>query len=168
LESKKPPYISAAPPAPSQVIAIRTNGTTWLDRMIQVVILCLFPLGVILVIVVSGPKPPSDVVPRLIGILAVLVALDLMAESVTSVRRVEIGPEGVRFSFLFHHEVRIWTELEPSRTSPEHGGWYIVSRSRNGRSVSRRGYRLTIEQARALLTYPACPKWNLPSSVASS
>lgn len=164
----------AAPQGDSKSIAspeiktIKTLGWTWMDRMIQIVILCLFPIGIYFVIVISGLRSPADVIPRLVGIIAVLSVLDLLAESITSVRQVEIRPDGVVFSFLLHRERRAWAELEPSTVPPEHGGWYVLSHSRNGKRTSQRGFRLTLEQARALLTYPASPKWTLIPSVALS
>ena len=150
------------------MVTIKTRGWTWLDRMIQVVIICLFPIGVYFMIIISGPLPPNELVPRLVGIIALLVVLDLVAESITSVRKVDFNSDGVVFSFLFHRERRGWTELEPSTAPAEHGGWYVLSRFRNGKQVSQRGFRLTLEQARSLLKYPSAPKWSLLPYVATS
>lgn len=145
---------------------IKTIGWTWLDKMIQVVTVLLFPVGVLFVIYLSGPKPPADLLPRLLGIVVFLLGLDVFAESMSSVRQVRVDSTGVTFRYLFHSTHRDWPDLAPSNLVPQHGGWGVVSRYHNGRRVRlQRGYALTIEQARALVTHPNCPKWHLSEAI---
>jgi hypothetical protein len=151
--------------AVSEVTVLRTRGLTWYDWMIQVVVFCLFPVGVLFVILLSGPPLPTDVIPRLVGVVIFLAGLDLFAEGVTSVRRVELRRDDITFRFLFHSERRKWQNLEPGPEVPKHNGWWILSRYRSGRQWSPRGYRITFEQARAILSHPSCPKWEIPPTI---
>jgi hypothetical protein len=141
-------------------MTVRT-GWTWGDAVIQAVVVGLFPVAVLLLIVLPVPRPPADAVPRLVAIVIFLAGLDLLFEEITSPRQVRVGPGGVTFRFLFHSESRGWSELEPDRMVPRYGGWGVISRYRGGRRVRQRGFALTIEQARALLGHPNCPKWEL-------
>lgn len=146
-------------------VVVPTGGWTWGDVMMQVVVVAMFPVAVLFVIYLSGPRPPNDVLPRLVGIIAFLAVVDLFVTEVGSPRVVRIDPDGVTFRFLLHSERRRWQDLEPSRMTPRHGGWGVVSRSRNGRPTRQRTFAVTIGQARAILNYPNCPPWTLPPNV---
>jgi hypothetical protein len=147
----------------SGVVVVRTVGWTWFDRALQVLIVAMFPVGVAVVFFLATPPVPSkDLIPGLVGIMLFLVAVDVYAEAIISVRQVKLDSSGVTFSYIFHSEHRKWEDLEPSRLSPRHGGWGVKSRYRGGRLIRTRGYAITIEQARALVDYPNCPKWDLP------
>ncbi|MGB6442332.1 MAG: hypothetical protein WBF81_03455 [Thermoplasmata archaeon] len=139
-----------------------------MDRTLLAVFLAIYPIAVLFGTFLAGSRTTSSVVPNIIVLGIGFACLYLVAEELMAVRRIELGPSGVGFRFFIHTEHRLWTDLEPSRVAVEHQGWYVLSRYNNGKRVSQRGYRLSVEQARALLTYPACPEWTLPSSVASS
>lgn len=142
-------------------VTIRTVGWTWLDKWSQVVILSLFPIGVLFVIYLSGARPPVNLPLQLTEIIIFLGLLDFAFAEMTSVRSVTLGPEGVRFRFMVHSEVRQWRDLEPGPGSPEHQGWWLVSRRRGAKPTRQRGYRITIAQAQMILSYPSCPRWEL-------
>ncbi len=143
---------------------VPTAGWTWLDKFLQVVIVCMFPIVVLEVIYLSGPKPPADVLPRLVGIIAFLICVDFGVEELSSVRRLTIDSKGVAFRFLIHTEHRRWSDLEAGPWPPEHQGWRVISRRRNGRPSIQRAYRVTIIQARSILRHPDCPQWKLSLS----
>jgi len=146
-------------------VVVRTTGFTWLDKVGQLVVACMFPIGVLWVIYLSGPPSPSDVVPRLVGVIAFLAAVDLAWVSIVSVRRVEIDTEGVSFRYLFHTERRNWSDLRPGSGPPEHRDWWLRSTFHIGRNSFERGYHISIEQAKSILGHPSCPKWDLAPKV---
>lgn len=150
--------------SPSELV-VKTHGWTWLDRTWQLFVIAMFPIAVAFIVFLSGRPPTIDLIPRFLGIVVFLACVDLLVEAIISVRQVRITPGGVTFRFIFHSEHRSWKELEPSRDPPRHGGWGLVSRYRNGRPARQRGYPLTIDQARAVLSNPNCPRWELPSSI---
>lgn len=146
---------------------VNAGGITWLDWMIQLIVLALLPAGVFLVIFASGPKYPVDFYPRLIGIIVFLALLDLLALSVVQVRQVRPDAEGVTFRYLFHTERRAWKELEPGTERPLHQQWYLISRQKGGKPAIQRSFQLTLRQVHAILTYPSCPAWKLPPEIAA-
>lgn len=159
------PAPSSSTDHPSIPVVLKTVGWTWLDRVWQLIVIAAFPVAVLFIIYLSGPRPPTDVVPRLIGIIVFLAVVDLFVEAIVSVREIRVDSNGVTFGFIFHSEHRDWRDLEPSRQLPGHGGWGVISRRRGNRSSRQRGYSLTIEQSRVLLSYPSCPKWELSPSI---
>lgn len=146
-------------------ITVKTVGLTWLDRSFQVLIVCLFPIGVLFVIYLSGPRPPVNVPLQLFEIVVVLAAIDFALEELTSVRSITLDPEGVRFRFIIHIEARKWGDLTPGKAAPEHRGWWILSPRRDGKPARQRAYRISFAQARAILNYPTCPKWDLKPGI---
>jgi hypothetical protein len=134
--------------------------------MVQVGVVVLFPIGLFMVVFVSGPGYPQDFVPRLIGILVFLSGMDLLGLSLLQVREVRSDSKGVAFRYLFHTERRSWEDLEPSTLAPRHKEWYLLSRSREGRKAGQRSFLLTLEQARAVLADASCPRWQLTPQVA--
>jgi hypothetical protein len=149
----------------NDTVVVRTRGLTRADGMIQIVILTSFPVAVLFIIFLSGPRPPVDVLPRLWGIVGLLSGLDLLMMEIVSVRQVRIGASGVSFRFLLHSEHRAWQDLGPSKLIPDHGVWGVTSSSRIGRAALPRGYRLTLTQAQAMLDHPSCPAWDIPPAV---
>jgi len=144
---------------------IETGGWTWGDAMVQVTCVALYPVGVLFIVFLSGPQPPTNVLPQLVGIALFVAGVDLFVEALVSVRRVSLDAQGVSFRYLFHTERREWTDLEPSKLTPQHGGWGVISRYRGGHRAMQRAYALTLEQARAIVGHPNCPRWELPEAV---
>ena len=161
------PRANAPNPSQSEVgeIVIQTGGWTWGDAMLQLMLVALFPVGVLFIVFLSGPQPPTNVLPRIVGVALLWAGVDLFVEALVSVRRVSLDAQGVSFRYLFHTERREWTDLEPSKLTPRHGDWALISRFRAGRRTMQRAYAVTIEQARAIVGHPNCPKWDLPEDV---
>ena len=151
--------------ATPRMLTVETRGLSWLDISFQILIVCAFPVAVLFVIYLSGPRPPANVLPELVEIVVFLIILDFALEEMSSVRRITLDAQGVQFRFIIHTEVRKWEDLEPGKSPPEHHGWWLVSRLRNGKPARQRGYRITIDQARAILGYPSCPEWELSPTV---
>ena len=160
-QSSETPEIpnSASPHRDS--ITVKTIGLTWLDKAFQTLIVSFFAVAVLFVIYLSGPRPPVNVPLQLVEIVAVLAATDFALEELTSVRSITLDPEGVRFRFIMHTEARKWGDLSPGKAAPEHRGWWILRPHRDGQLARQRAYRITFAQARAILNYPSCPKWEL-------
>jgi hypothetical protein len=149
-------------------VSVKTGGFTFADFAQLAAILWIYPVGVLFVTFASGSRQASGLLGNAIGLGVAFLVFIFLVEEITSVRRIELKPSGVVFRYLFHSEERMWTDLEPGPPALWHGIWYLVSRQRNGQSARQRSFRLTAKQARAVVAYPACPKWNLPAAVASS
>ncbi len=131
--------------------------------MIQVVILVLFPVGLLMVTALSGPRFPNDFLQRVIVIAAFLLGLDFTAEALGSLRKVTLDAEGIRFEYLLHKEQGRWADLRPGAEAPVHGMWYLLRNlHNNSRLLPERSHQITLEQARAVLSFPACPDWPIP------
>ncbi len=150
--------------APDRV-SVRAAGWTWLDRMIQVITLALFPVGLLMATVLAGPRFPDEFLQRVIVIASFLLGLDLTAEALGSVRKVTLDAEGIRFDYLLHKERGRWADLRPGPEPPVHGMWYLLRNLHNkSRRLPERSHQITLEQARAILSFPACPKWPIPEA----
>lgn len=147
---------------------IKTNGIARVDWAIHAAMILAFPVVVLFVVYLSGTQPPTDVLPKVVGVAILLTLLDLLIEELVSTRAITLTASGVTFRYPFHSEYRQWSDLEPSQSPAQSGSWYVTSRRTLGHRSSARAFRLTIEQARAMLDYPACPKWTLPPTVTSS
>jgi hypothetical protein len=146
-----------------QAISIRTKGWTWLDRLAQLAMLALFPVAFLLDVVISGPRYPNDLVPRVTFIVVLLAGIDLLYVSIVPVRRVDVDDKGITFHYLFHKERATWADLSPISAPPQHGMWGLLrNRQTGGKLLPYRGHNITIEQARGILSFPACPRWELP------
>jgi hypothetical protein len=158
----------AEPARVAEKLSVRTQGLTWLDKIMQLIVLALSPVVVFMVIVSSPPPHPTDFVPSLIVAILLLGAADLYGESIVSVRRIDIDSTGVSFHYLFHVERGAWLDLTPGPTPPAHGMWCLLRRRHAGvlfRRVPVRSHQITLEQARVTLSFPACPHWDLPPEV---
>lgn len=95
----------------------------------------------------------------LIALVAVFVAYDIMWVALRWVRRVDVGPSGVVFHFMFHKDRRSWNALTPGARPASKNGWILQS------VPPGRGYLLTIPQARAIAGRPEAECWNLSNDV---
>ncbi len=149
-------------------LCIKTKGIARGDWAIHAAMILGFPVVVLFGVYLSGTQPPTDVLPKVVGAGIFVALLDLLIEELVSTRAIVLTASGVTFRYPFHSEYRQWSDLEPSQTPAQSGSWYVTSRRTSGHPSSARAFRLTIEQARAMLDYPACPKWTLPPIVISS
>src|SRR5208282_2050247 len=140
-------------------VSVPTGGWTWFDRSAQLTVLVLLPLGIVMLAVISGPRYPVDFLPRALIAVIILVAVDVAYEGYLSVRRVDIDSRGVTFRYLFHSEFGFWYALGPSPRPPSHDMWAILRIRLTKGTRSIRGHWVTLEQARAILSHPACPEW---------
>lgn len=113
-----------------------------------------------------GTRPALWFYPRLAILAAVIAGGFLAAEEISLVRRIELTADGVTFFYPVHREHCQWSRLEPSPHPLRMGNW-AVSRKSSHRGGGR-AYVLALSQARALLAYPACPRWVLSPKVAAS
>jgi hypothetical protein len=149
---------------------IPTRGLTAGDCIQQAIFLGVGILAFLLVWSLSWP--PRDAYMHVLTTSAVILwilAVDIALANRTSVRRVEIEPSGVTFSFLFHRERVAWSDLSASRSRPILGGWWVqrVIAGRDGQTRAR-AYYLTREQTAAILSYPSRPRWTISEPVARS
>jgi hypothetical protein len=113
---------------------------------------------------------PGGLKGAVVASAATVAGVFLLVESITLVRSVEIGSDGVRFRYLFHSEFGRWSDLQPGGLPVQHGEWFVVRRRYTTSRlpilrVKLRGHRLTVSMARAVLSSPYCPPMDLPESV---
>lgn len=97
-----------------------------------------------------------------------LSLFDLLIAGLVFVRRVEVDRGGVTFVYRFHRENGPWANLSPDSDPPFHGMWVIHRRRHHGLSFRRvpiRAHQVTLEQARATLSHPACRVWTISDRV---
>jgi len=139
---------------------VRTQGLSSYDRMYIAATLGLAALlygG----IAWAASTPTAVPIAVVIGaVTAVLVLMFLWAENLQGIRKVAVSESGVRFTYLFHSLSSQWSELSlstlPQPDAPKRGGIYIL---RSIEYKGKPGFRMhfvTRDQARAILTYPAC------------
>jgi hypothetical protein len=156
----------ASPP----VTTVRTVGLTSLDWVEQVS-LCTAGIASFVRTLALSLRP--EVVwlrPVLLAaVVLFFVGLDLAVANKTHVRRVEVGPGGVRFVFLLHQERADWAELRPAPSPARFGDWGVYRVWKDSKGVARnRGIAVTIAQARAILAHPQRPRWSISERVAAS
>ncbi len=133
--------------------------------MVQVVVAGVFPLAVLMATALSGPRFPNEFPQRVIVIGAFLLVLDFTAEALGSVRKVTLDAEGIRFDYLLHTERGRWADMRPGADAPVHGMWYLLRNlHNNSRLLPERSHQITLERARAILSFPACPDWPIPEA----
>jgi hypothetical protein len=141
---------------------------TWWDKTWQIAVLASSTLVILMGTVVSQPPFPSDFVPRLIVVIILIGAVDFLFEELVSVRRVDIDTTGVTFHYLFHRERGVWLDLSPDAAPPSHGTW-CLRRRRPAKGLLRRipvrAHQITLEQARAVFSYPRRPRWDIDPEV---
>jgi hypothetical protein len=81
-----------------------------------------------------------------------------------TVRQVRLDSTGVTFSHPIHDVKVTWSNLEPTGVAPDHGRWALRLSQRNKRR--RRFQYVSVPAARAIIEYPAHPKWELSVDVA--
>jgi len=111
--------------------------------------------------VLAGPKFPHDFYVGLIEGAVLVGSVFLFFESLASVRSVTLDSTGVTFRFLFHRERVAWGELRPGVESTKFGTWTVMRPLTLMGQESWRAYRITLEQARAVLAHPSCPGWRV-------
>ena len=154
----------ALPPSPGLVVP--TRGLPFLEKGVITVAVGLFPLLAGMFYFLAIGRFPGGLTGCIIAAAVVSASVFVVGASRMFVRGIDVEEDGISFRYLFHSEYGSWSDLAPSPFAIKHGEWYLARRNPGSHSNHRvRGYRLTIEQARAVLSFPACPKWTLPESV---
>jgi len=159
---------SATPSTNTPRLVVPTHGLTFTDWAFAAMAIGLYPFGVVFATLFSGSRQLSSWPWNAEGLGLLFLVLYVLIFALTSVRSVELTQSGVEFRFVFHAERRVWEDLDPPSFPASHGVWGVYGRRRDGRASRQRGFRLTVEQAHALVTYPACPRWLLSPAVAAS
>jgi hypothetical protein len=151
---------------PTGLLIIRTNRLTRGFWFIQAGVAIGFPIAAFEVTSLASPRTLGGVLPVLVSLLAACLTVDFLIVEFSDVRAVEIDDDGVRFRYRFHSERGLWIDLSPGDIPVQAGMWTIKRRTRRDSGMPSRGHDVTIEQARAILSYPRCPKWRLNASTA--
>lgn len=151
---------------PLPPLTVVTRGWPWFDRAAVLTMVGFFPVltGMFYFLAIGGF--PDGVVGSIVAAAGVCGSVFLLFEAMTHVRSIEITEAGVTFRYPFHSEYGAWGDLAPGPFPVSHGEWAIVRRRAGKlRAGQERGHRVTVEQARVLLSHPACPRWALPEPV---
>lgn len=149
---------TATPPAPPAPAA----GRAWWAYSIYVV----FALGVALLLltvylVFTAPGLfRVDLPGALLGIAAFLIGLSLLDRLP---RTVEVLPDGVEFRYLLSRINLRWEQLAAPTTA---GKGFVAFRAVTGARGVWGSLTVTDGQARAILSHPSCPAFDLPDEVA--
>jgi hypothetical protein len=152
---------SRAPPT-EQLVPVAERGRAWWAYSAYVV----FALGVALVLVTGYLVFTSpglfkvDLPGALLGIAAFLIGLAVLDRLP---RNVEIGPEAVKFRYLLSHVNLKWDQLAAPTLV---GKGFVAFRAVTGARGAWGPLTVTVSQARAILSYPACPSFRLADDVA--
>jgi hypothetical protein len=153
----------------SRPVRVHTGALTGPDWALQGVAIVF---GVLLFAILIAPGvglPPDTLGVRVVMIVAYVVVLECAFLGLTFVRCIDLDSRGVTFRFPFYRKYVLWADLEPWDHPAEGGAWWVTA-PRKGLTVAsnRRSYRLTLEQARAVMRFPARPHWELSSEVYGS
>jgi hypothetical protein len=144
---------------------VRTGRWMWTDKMTLALCIGGFPLLVLIFDRLAIGPFPGGLIGCVVAALAASCATFIFEQVVVSVKRIEIDEHGVKFKYLLRTEQGLWNELHASTRPPSHGEWYILRDRNQAQGQMPRSHRLSREQARALLTYRYCPKWDLPEAL---
>jgi hypothetical protein len=147
----------------SATVIVRTGGFTKNDLALLAAGAISAPIiFVMFVFLPIGGGLPDNWMGITVSV-AFVAAIMMFGDELVQVRRVEIGAQGVSFRFSIHTSFCRWAELFPYPGPPRAGVWAVESRKPG--ILRGRWFRLTLDQSRALLSHPACPKWNLSPEV---
>jgi hypothetical protein len=150
---------------PGQPVTIRTRGLTSVDLKIQMIVLFGSALVLVDQLLLNWGKG-ADWLLVAVGITAaVAVVAEIALMGILSIRSVSVDDSGVTFRYPFYRRHGGWMDLTPSSKPISRGLWAIFRRDSAG---VERGHWVTLEQARAILGHPSCPRWPLPAEVRQS
>ncbi len=146
-------------------VNVQTRGWTWIGKIMFLISVLFFPVYVLAFNYLTIGGFVGGLPGSMIAAAAASTTTYLLGLSSASVRSIEVSPAGVAFHYLFNTERGDWADLRPSSFPPNRGCWFIMRRRPSSQFLPVRGHRLTLEQSRAILTYPTCPRWVLPDGV---
>ena len=85
-------------------------------------------------------------------------------EAAFNLRRVVIDTQGVQFVYVLHRAKVRWAHLTPARRTPQ--GRTLTFYRVDDSGMEKRSYFVTLEQAKAILTFPSRRKWELSHELA--
>jgi len=153
MEAERPPSGSGVP--------VPAGGRVWWEYSSYIV----FGLGVALLLVtayviVTAPGLfKVDLPGALLGIAAFLIGLSILDRLP---RHILLGKEAIEFRYFLSGITLRWDQLTgPSMVGKE----FVTFRAATGARGVWGGLTVTVGQARAILSHPACPKLELPDDV---
>jgi cytochrome c biogenesis protein CcdA len=145
-----------------QFVPAAERGRAWWAYSAYVV----FALGIALVfvtayVIITAPGSFSvDLPGALLGIAVFLMGLAILDRLP---RHVEVGPDAVKFRYLLSHVNLKWDQLAAPTLV---GKGFVAFRAVTGARGVWGPLTVTSGQARAILSHPACPAFNVPADVA--
>lgn len=149
-------------PQTGQVVPVAARGRAWWAYSAYVV----FALGVALILVTvylvftSPGWFKVDLPGALLGIAAFLIGLAILDRLP---RNVEISPDAVKFRYWLSHVNLKWDQLAAPTLV---GKGFVAFRAVTGARGAWGPLTVTVGQARAILSYPACPTFDLSDDIA--
>lgn len=150
-------------PPTGRSVPVSAGARAWWAYSTYVV----FALGVALVfvtayVIVTAPGLFTiDLPGALLGAAAFLIGLAVLDRLP---RRIQVGPGGVEFRYLLSRVVLRWDQLA---TPTVVGKGFVAFRAVTGARGVWGSLTVTAGQARAILSHPACPSFDLPDPVAA-
>jgi len=142
--------------------AVRAEVRTWWSYSTYVV----FGLGIALLfvtayVILTAPKLfQVDLPGALLGIAAFLIGLTVLDRLP---RDVKVGAEGVDFHYFLSDVALRWDQLDRPTIV---GKGFVAFRAVRGSRGVWGLLMVTAEQARAILSHPSCPSFELPEALA--
>jgi hypothetical protein len=96
-------------------------------------------------------------------LLAGACGIGILAQQANIARRIELSQHGIRVFALWQERFVPWTNFAGFPYPPSFGVETLVLKAPQKGWVG--AYNLTLEQARAILAYPACPQLDLAPNV---
>jgi hypothetical protein len=151
-------------------VSIPTRGLTFADRQLiigtAIGALIIYPLVAFAIVGAT----PATLGPRLLLGTVVIAATSLGLANIQAIRRVDVDDSGVTFRYVLRRVHASWTDLRPphaNRYAREYGGIYMRRVVPSAGGGIGRGHFVTCDQARAILSHAACPKWTLEEGLRS-
>jgi hypothetical protein len=143
-------------------VPVSAGARTWWAYSTYVV----FALGVALVfvtayVIITAPGLfRVDLPGALLGVAAFLIGLAILDRLP---RDVQVGPDAIEFRYLLSHVSLRWDQLAAPTIV---GKGFVAFRAVTGARGVWGSLTVTAGQARAILSHPACPAFDLPEALA--
>jgi hypothetical protein len=147
--------------APDRSAAVLANVRTWWSYSTYVV----FGLGVTLLfvtayVIVTAPGLfKVDLPGALLGIAAFLIGLTILDRLP---RNVKVGPDALEFHYFLSDVTLRWDQLAAPTIV---GKGFVAFRATRGSRGVWGLLTVTLDQARTILSHPACPAFDLPEAL---
>lgn len=160
---------SAASPLSSRpTVSVKTRGLSALDRQLLIATAVGAVIGYPLVAFAVVHATTATLGARLLIFTAVLGCASLGVSNLQCIRRVDVDDGGVTLRYVVRRVRVPWPDFAPpgpNRYAKAYGGIFVRRILRRPAGEVRRGHFVTRDQARAILTHPNCPRWDLEPSL---